>query len=347
MRRVFCVIVALLLGVVSPARADSLLVTDISTHSVLAFEVGTDRFLGTFASGQDLLGPTGLTLGGPDNNLYVTNVRSDLYSDVLQFDGHSGAFIKTLVPRNPDPSLGFDYWFQLTFGSPKNLTDKNLYVAGGYSRFIHRYNGTTGASLGDFSSHSPSSVPVGVTMGPDGYLYVSIDGGGASPPPFPNGVNRFDPVTGTFIDQFVADNAGGLAGAFGLKFGPDGNLYVCSEATNQILRYDGPNSATPGAFKDIFASQGLSEPLGLVFGPNGDLYVANAGGSGNGSIVHFDPNGNFLSSFSSPGSAAYYDVIYLDYNVVPEPASAMLLGTGVLGILGYTWRRRRMPGTSR
>src|SRR5262249_15730627 len=148
-------------------------------------------------SGQDLLAPSGLALG-PDGNLYVSNTRADLYSEVLKFNGHSGAFLKTFVPRNSDPSLGFDYWYHLAFGP-----DKNLYVAGGSSRTIHRFDGATGASLGDIPGHSPSSVPLAVTIGPDGNLYVSNSGGAANPPPFPNNVNTFDPATGTFLGQFV------------------------------------------------------------------------------------------------------------------------------------------------
>src|SRR6185295_17313358 len=75
---------------------------------------------------------------------------------------------------------------------------------------------------------------------------------------------------------------GPMNGAFGLVFGPDGNLYVSSINTNQILRYSG----TTGNFIDVFATDPmLTSAYGLTFGPDGNLYVAN--GSGN-NVLRFN-----------------------------------------------------------
>ncbi len=55
-------------------------------------------------------------------------------------------------------------------------------------------------------------------------------------------------------------------------FGPDGHLYVNSEHTNNVLRYDGAT----GAFIDVFASGGgIDESEGIGFGPDGNLYVVS------------------------------------------------------------------------
>ena len=78
-------------------------------------------------------------------------------------------------------------------------------------------------------------------------------------------------------DELVFD--GGSA-----VFGPDGNLYVASSQTNQILRYDGET----GAFLDVFVqsgAQGPQFPVGLAFGPDGHLYV---GSFGNDRILRYD-----------------------------------------------------------
>jgi len=39
-------------------------------------------------------------------------------------------------------------------------------------------------------------------------------------------VRRFDASTGTYVVDFVSSGSGGLAGSYGIAFGPDGNLYV-------------------------------------------------------------------------------------------------------------------------
>ena len=97
-----------------------------------------------------------------------------------------------------------------------------------------------------------------------------------------------DPMgTGAFKDVFADD--GGLTVPLGLVFGPDGHLYVSSEDTAQVLRYNG----TTGAFIDVFASGGgLTQPRGLVFGPDSHLYVSSSGSS---QILRYDgTTGAFL-----------------------------------------------------
>jgi DNA-binding beta-propeller fold protein YncE len=134
---------------------------------------------------------------------------------------------------------------------------------------VQRYNGTTGAPLGTFVSGGRLRGPVSMVFGPDGNLYVSsIDNGE---------VQRYNGTTGAFLNTvatapFGTDPTFGFAlGPLGLAFGPDGNLYVSNDFTNDVQRYNG----TTGASLGTFVSAGLDVPTGLVFGPDGNLYVSS------------------------------------------------------------------------
>lgn len=75
-------------------------------------------------------------------------------------------------------------------------------------------------------------------------------------------------MTGAFEGVFAS--GGTLSNPIGLTYGPDGNLYVASSGSNQILRYNG----TTGAFMGVFVSS-IGTPTNLVFGPDGNLYVSS------------------------------------------------------------------------
>jgi hypothetical protein len=134
------------------------------------------------------------------------------------------------------------------------------------------------------------SSPGGITLGPDGNVYVA-DNNGA--------VLRYNAATGAYISTFVSQGSGGLSGLSGncLAFGPDGNLYVSSANTNQVLEYNG----STGAFIKTFiaaGSGGLTDPRGLTFGPDGNLYVTsfNVNSGANGIMRYQGPLA------TSPGS---------------------------------------------
>src|SRR5688572_14176636 len=44
--------------------------------------------------------------------------------------------------------------------------------------------------------------------------------------------------SGAFIDALAPAGSGGLNGPRGIAVGPDGNTYVASSLTNDVLRYD-------------------------------------------------------------------------------------------------------------
>ncbi len=172
--------------------------------------------------------------------------------------------------------------------------------------------------------------PRQVIFGPDGHLYVSnlvVVG----PGDFEGQVLKYDGVTGDFIME-IGGPSGSTSIAFprGIDFGPDGNLYVASQNSGEVLRLD-PNT---GGLIDIFVpagTGGLGQPTGIVFGPDGHLYVADrtsasvrkfdgntgasqgefvTGGSGGLAFpigITFGPDGNFYSTSLASNSINRYD----------------------------------------
>jgi len=204
-------------------------------------------------------------------------VSSFMTDSVLRYDGITGAFVDTFVPRR---SGGLTSPEGLVFGPH----DHHLYVVGGFEsgpgqhKAIFRYDGTTGAFIDEFTESGHLTRPVSVLFGPDGNLYVAdlvAYGDGSK-------VVRFNGSTGAFMDDFVPLGSGGLLNILGMVFGPSGHnpnrldLYVCNysqpgRATDSILRYDGRT----GAFLGAFVAGPEPRPLDLTFGPDGNLYVTS------------------------------------------------------------------------
>ena len=173
-----------------------------------------------------------------------------------------------------------------------NVQAADLLVAGPTT--IKRYDGSTGAFLGDFVLPGPFNAH-GLLFGLDGDLYVNDTNS--------DSVQRYNGQTGTYINDFVAAPSGGprngeLLAPFGEAFGVEGHLYVVNNLTHNVKRFDGAT----GEFIDVFvASQsgGLDEPLSMIFGPDGDLYV---GSNTTDSVKRYNgTTGAFIDDFVTPG----------------------------------------------
>ncbi|HEY9642334.1 MAG TPA: PEP-CTERM sorting domain-containing protein [Coleofasciculaceae cyanobacterium] len=178
--------------------------------------------------------------------------------------------------------------------------DATLLIGNSDSNNIIKFDEGTASILGNFTVPGSGGLNAAddLTFGPDGNLYVSSGGD--------SGLNLFDPLypkdsavlkyssTGDFLG--VAASGFGLTRPYGNAFGPDGNLYVSSFRTNQILRYD-----PQGSFLGVFASDnngglgakdGLNGPNGLLFAPDGSLYVTTEGTAN-------DAKGDLVFAFDS------------------------------------------------
>jgi streptogramin lyase len=227
----------------------------------------------------------------------------------------------------------------LAFGAsaaPTAVASWSTSVSSFVNNAVVRYEGDTGQAIDHLVANGISSLvnPRGMTIGPDGLLYVCSSGSdqvlrydpqtgqpidvfiqsgfGLDGPqeivfngPYAyvtsflnNRVLRYDAEFGTYVDTFITPGSGGLNGPVGLAFGPNGHAFVSSIFTHQVLRYDGAS----GVFLDVFvsaASGGLLNPWGLHFLDGGPLLVA---GAGSASILRYNPStGAFIGALVGPG----------------------------------------------
>ncbi|MCU0526720.1 MAG: hypothetical protein MUF72_18075 [Elainella sp. Prado103] len=146
-------------------------------------------------------------------------------------------------------------------------------------------------------------LPSALTYGANGDLYVTSSGLDRAEG---NEVLVYDGISGEFKGVFgeATNAASGLLNPTGIKFGPDGNLYVASAYTSQILRYNGRTGEFMGVyathtngFPDNVIPEEMPVPdfTVLVFGPDGNLYVTSL--LENAVLQYAGPNTNSPGEF--------------------------------------------------
>ena len=233
----------------------NLYIPDWDSNRILRYDGKTRQFIDVFVEpgSGGLDGPTGLVFG-PNGNLFVTGLGSD---NVVRYDGQTGEFIDVFA------SEGLDTPHSLRFGP-----DGDLYVTSDANNRLIRFDGQTGTLGQVLAEGDYLDGPLDLRFGPDDLLYVSNRWNGS--------VARYDPVTGDALGYFVQPHSGGIGWAFGLAFGPDGNLYVAdqSDFRGAIYRYDGQT----GVYLDIFTVGHAMNPQFIAFVPEpGGLVLLAAG----------------------------------------------------------------------
>ena len=164
---------------------------------------------------------------------------------------------------------------------------------------VWRYS-DTGTPLGSFiaAGSTKPDGPIGVTFGPNGYLYVASSND--------NELLRYD-RDGKFVDVFASGSA--LHGPADIEVGPDGNLYVANFdnfSGTSIEVFDpwakAPASRYVGTFASASGSVPLNGPTFLEFGKNGHLYVSATSVD---QVLEFTAAGGFVGTYAAGAALGF------------------------------------------
>jgi streptogramin lyase len=206
--------------------------------------------------------------------------------------------------------FGFLLAFAVAWWAPNAIAAPGtLYVANGGGNSVLTFAIPTGGPSNVLIPNGTGGLQNtrGITFGPGGDLFVTSQGTTGA-----GEVLRYNSSTGAFLGVFAttADTD-----PFGLRFGPDGSLYVANILSNSVSRFSSSGtllgtfvpggsgglfaprdlifnsegdllvsslsgsvlrySGSTGAFEGVFAAN--VDPRGLTFGPGGDLFVASFG----------------------------------------------------------------------
>ena len=117
----------------------------------------------------------------------------------------------------------------------------------------------------------------------------------------------FNPTTGAFSRVLVGQDPTNLFSPAAMAIGFGGDLFVASQGTGKVLRYDintgAPKGITPGS--PVFADLGITTgPAGLLFdSANSRLFVSELGNADSTTVVSLNSSGANIGSITA-GPAA-------------------------------------------
>ncbi len=218
--------------------------------------------------------------------------------------------------------------------APAAPAQATLLVAARNSDQVFRYDETTGSYVESFAS---GSAPQDVAYG-NGKVYVSYY-------TFAR-VESYDKQgnhLGTFADGLAPPAAQEWYGPTGLAVGSNGDVFVASNISHEILRYN-----SSGSLVSRFGSSNLVQPTGITLDAAGNLYVADQLSTGaTGTILRFPKSGDSYgtpTTYVAPGLGGLsFPQIGLEFH---EGDLYVTSGTGTNATTGARILRYFDDGTS-
>jgi sugar lactone lactonase YvrE len=316
MKRVTLVLAAVVVACVRPQQvsADILFATEVTNNKIVRVDTSTNTVTTVLTTTP--AGPA----GGPDSLIFDTS-GNIIYSQVMNNQ-----------VRIFNPKTLTDSQLAAGFAQPRDLTlepgGASILVSDFIGGAIDRVNLTTHA----VSTLASGASPDGTTYDNAGNLFAVVNR---------SFLVQLSPTTGALI-KFIALPTNQ---ADGLTFDPvTGALWVADENFPLGGVIEVPTSLS-GATEFPGGGGGFD---GVESNGQGLLFLAQFfGAPSGGQIYQFDVNTHTFTGLTLvPGLD---DLAPLIGNgappvAVPEPSSLGVFGSGVVGLFGYAWRRRKRAG---